>query len=225
MANKIIFGGKVCDTQFDWKGKTVAKFIYNGKECVLAPAWVSINSYTGTFRENTLKVAFSKIDTTVTDGQFRQEDLLTTISMPEVISVGSNGFYYAKLTSIDLPKVQTIGSYAFYNSFPSDSLHNPATYSLSLPAVTQIGDYAFTNGRNIAQLIAPNLITIGTEAFQKSKLTVINIPNANNIGDRAFSWVVNFSTTKVTMKSKFNNYSDKNRIFGTNWNQINFTWV
>lgn len=37
-SNQIIYGNEIQDTQYDWNGKTVAKFIYNGKECVLKVA-------------------------------------------------------------------------------------------------------------------------------------------------------------------------------------------
>lgn len=72
----------------------------------------------------------------------------------------------------------------------------------------------------------PDTINIGDNAFADSPLTEIYIPKATTIGRSVFISIVNNSSTKVTMLSKFNSDAEKNRIFSAgHWNNITFTWV
>ena len=53
------------------------------------------------------------LTTSVANGKFGSESGLTSIFLPEVISVGENAFHNALLTSLSLPRAITIGENAF----------------------------------------------------------------------------------------------------------------
>lgn len=85
---------------------------------------------------------------------------------------------------------------------------------------------AFFTERKMIGLSLGGVTEIGDLAFQQCPLTYIYVPVTSTIGDDAFQSVVNATTTKVIMLSKFNTDAEKNRIFGAgHWSAISFTWV
>lgn len=218
MANRILFKGKICDTQYEWNGKTVEKLIWleTGKECVLKPLILATNTFTGTFSSQAKEAAFMAITTSVADNQFDSEASLTSISMPKVTTIGGIAFSASPLTSLSLPEVTTIGQFAFISS---------KLTSLDLPKVATIGDNAF-NQSLLTSLDLPEATTIGNATFYGSKLTSLDLPKVTAIGDSAFNSIVNLSSTSVTMNKKFNTNTEKDRIFGAgHWNHITFQWL
>ena len=86
------------------------------------------------------------------------------------------------------------GSYSGSITIPSTVTYNGITYS-----VTSIGREAFARCENLTTVIIPNTVTIiGVDAFYKSGLTSINIPNSVvSIGEYAFCWCENLTSVSI----------------------------
>lgn len=134
--------------------------------------------------------------------------------------------------------VQNGNTFSFSTPHATMTDYNPPSYGFSsIPqydafralangGITTIPANAFFTERKLIGLTLAGITDIGDLAFQQSPLTYIYVPAATTIGDNAFQSVVNATTTKVVMKTKFNTQPEKDRIFGTNnWTNISFTWV
>lgn len=189
MSNKIIFNGKVQDTQFDYNGKTVAKFIYNGKECILIDPLA--NKFEGTWSTPEKEAMFMAFTTSVqTGGQLRSEPGITSITLPRATWIGISEFQNSPLTSLSIPEAITIND----NAFESAKLT-----SLSLPKAITIGNYAFMDSP-LTSVSLPEARTIGTGTFWHTPITSVDLPKATHIGDRAFegSRLTSLSLPKAT---------------------------
>lgn len=229
MANRILFNGKICDTQYTWKGKTVAKFIWNGKECVLKTVGPKQNSFTGTFSTPTKQADFMAITTTVANDQFKDETGLTGVSLPSVTSIGFNAFKNSPLTSLDIPKATTIEDDAFmtirndantvvtmnkkYNSdYEKDRIFGPGN--------TGVIHFEWTNDDGTIYIPPPNTFTgsfsssakqsefmnifdaVNDDAFKNEPgITGISLPETTRIGMNAFknSPITSLDLPKITV--------------------------
>lgn len=131
---------------------------------------------------------------------FGQQELLTSINMPDVTEVGYGAFMMSPITSIvapslitihpmafassnslselNIPNVETIGDYAFSTSTIS---------TLTLSNVVHIKSYAFASWSNLIELNAPNLLTTGESAFENATISTLDIPSITNIGKKSFA--------------------------------------
>ena len=84
------------------------------------------------------------------------------------------------ITSLTAPNVTSVGAYAFYAA--------GITGALDFPLCTTIGAYAFCGSRDIESLSIPNVTSVGTNAFQYcNKLAALDAPNLTTLGQYAFS--------------------------------------
>lgn len=97
---------------------------------------------------------------------------------------------------------------------------------ISFSNVKNIGVNAFYYAP-ITVVDLPECTSIGAGAFHYSPANLgLDIPKCETIGDGAFVGISNASTTQVRMKSKFNTFAEKTRIFGdSNWTNLKFYWV
>ena len=143
------------------------------------------NFVIGDFSTPAKEQEFMSITTTVANNQFKDENNLQSITLPEALTIGENAFSSSSnLSSINLPKVTDIGDNAFKSS--------PFLHLISLPEVK----------------------SIGARSFLISQLTRITIPKVEHIGDQAFNGVINSPSTIVIMSGNFNTDVEKDRIFG-----------
>ena len=157
---------------------------------------------------------------TIGDLTFANVNTLTTLTLGNnVKTIGTQAFYYAKLTSLEIPdSVITIGNRAFTNSYL-----NSLTLGNSLETIVE---WAFKETRVTSLVFPSTLKSIGTGAFLRAPLTHLEIPNScNHIDSKAFSSIVNNSSTTVSMPSSFNTKKQKDSIFNKHWNNITFTWT
>ena len=157
---------------------------------------------------------------TIGDLTFANVNTLTTLTLGNnVKTIGTQAFYYAKLTSLEIPdSVITIGNRAFTNSYL-----NSLTLGNSLETIVE---WAFKETRITSLVFPSTLKSIGTGAFLRAPLTHLEIPNScNHIDSKAFSSIVNNSSTTVSMPSSFNTKKQKDSIFNKHWNNITFTWT
>ena len=151
---------------------------------------------------------------------FANVNTLTTLTLGNnVKTIGTQAFYYAKLTSLEIPdSVITIGNRAFTNSYLTS-----LTIGNSLETIVE---WAFKETRITSLVFPSTLKSIGTGAFLRAPLTHLEIPNScNHIDSKAFSGIVNNSSTTVSMPSAFNTKKQKDSIFNSHWNHITFTWT
>lgn len=134
-------------------------------------------------------------------GAFAYQINLTTVDIPEAITIGNEAFYGCALTSIDLPKATAIGSWAFgFTSLTKvdfleaieigKSAFNGCTSltSVDLPKATILksaDDWgsAFKDCTSLTTVNLPKAITIGPSTFQGcTSLTSIDLPEATTFG-------------------------------------------
>ena len=131
--------------------------------------------------------------TSIGDGVFF-DDLLISVTIPDsVTSIGDNAFYTNNLHTVTIPdSVTYIGSFAFANNYLD---------TITIPnSVTSISDGAFANNHLDTVTIPDSVTSIGNNAFSSNKLTSVIIPNILNgvtsIGNYAFN---NNLLTSVTI--------------------------
>ena len=124
--------------------------------------------------------------TIIGDSAFASASRLSTITIPDsVTSIGDSAFAYAaNLSTINIPaSVTTIGESAFAYASSLGSITIPAS-------VTTIENYAFQDATQLSSVtFAGNgmLATIGQEAFVRTGLTTVAIPESvTSIGVFAF---------------------------------------
>jgi hypothetical protein len=123
---------------------------------------------------------------------------LKRISAPGLLRVGNYAFCgCAALETLDLPQVTAIGRYGFAastrNTVPK--INNTALARVDLPQVETIGEGAFYHCITIAELILPEVLSIGLEAFSTTSggvpntvLETVDLPKAVFLDLRAFEF-------------------------------------
>ena len=152
---------------------------------------------------------------TIAAYSFANNKGITSLSAPNVTSVGGYAFYNTQGLSgaLDLPECTSIGDYAFYQSF--------GITSLSIPNVTSVGQYAFNRCNKIESLDAPNLTTMGSYAFSgnstyKMAFKSINLPKCTAIPASTLTWFANVKELVLPECKSIGNSSC------TNWPNLTF---
>ena len=83
--------------------------------------------------------------------------ILESVSLPNVASVGQNAFSYSQLTSVLLPNATTIEQEAFYKCLNLKEV--------SLPNATTIGAGVFGGCSSLTMVLLPNVTSFGRLAF------------------------------------------------------------
>ena len=142
----------------------------------------------------------------------KQTEKLQKVSMPNVTSIGENGFDYCNaLKEVYMPKVETIGNTAFRNCTALKNIDFPDT-------LKEIGNSAF-RGAALEKVIFPDsLESIGGAAFANCKnlKTISYGKNINKVGVNAFQYdnevkVIDASAI-TTLKDK--DYWDTSLAYG-----------
>lgn len=103
---------------------------------------------------------------------------LTSINLPNVVTVGDSGFYNCKLLkSVNLPKVTSIG----HNGFNSTGLE-----SISLPSCTTLGSSSFFATQQLVLAILPLVTSISGFCFNHSSVQKIDTSSLTSIKNSAF---------------------------------------
>ncbi len=103
---------------------------------------------------------------------------LTSINLPNVVTVGDSGFYNCKLLkNVFLPKVTSIGN----NGFNSTGLE-----SISLPSCTTLGSSSFFATQQLVLAILPLVTSISGFCFNHSSVQKIDTSSLTSIKNFAF---------------------------------------
>ncbi len=139
--------------------------------------------------------------TTVADGAFSGNNLLTSVKLPGVIKLGNYAFANCEeLVNVEFGKLTHIGDYAFINT--------AITATPDLSAAKYIGAGAFRNTAITSVKIADNA-EVGANAFRDcAKLESITIGNGAVIGTGAFR-----SDVKNNWTYDYYRLADNSRIY------------
>lgn len=99
--------------------------------------------------------------TAIPEYAFVKNDSLTTLDLPEVLTIERNAFDYCiSLPTLSLPKVVSIGNYAFGT--------NSSLTEVSLPVCTTLGTEVFGTCTSLTKAYLPEVTTMGTRMFYKN---------------------------------------------------------
>ena len=113
---------------------------------------------------------------------------LTTVNLPEAISIETYAFYGCSgITNLNAPEVKTLGTYAFYNC------SNLAT--INAPNVTSLGNSSFYGCKKLEEAVFPEATTVASSSFyQCTSLKKADFGKATNIYANAFASCTNLDT-------------------------------
>lgn len=98
---------------------------------------------------------------------------LTSINLPNVVTVGDSGFYNCKLLkSVNLPKLTSLGN----NGFNSTGLE-----SINLPLCNKIGSSSFSYAKQLVSVILPLAASIPGFCFDYSSVQKIDTSSVTSI--------------------------------------------
>jgi len=118
---------------------------------------------------------------------------LTSISLSNVIRIGSGVFVNSPITSFSLPKIETIGHTAFYSAV--------LTGEFNFLSILTIGNSTFCQS-HFQRINLPNATSLGVSIFYSSPVTLLNISKVLGLENGVFNtfWsIVNSSSTDVTI--------------------------
>ena len=125
-------------------------------------------------------------------------------------SIGDRAFQDCSnlvISDLNLPNLLYLGSYAFQNT--------KIQVISNLGYITTIPAYCFSNCSLLTSYVIPNSVTvIGEYAFYKTKITTVNLPNVQNVGQRAFAdcTMLTTATVKATGSRMFSGCSQLTNI-------------
>ncbi len=118
--------------------------------------------------------------TEIRDYTFSDFTGLQAVNLPNVETIGQNGFSGTRLKEVSLPKCETVGTHAF----------NQCRYltKADFPALITAGDYMFNNDVLLTEVNMPVVTTVKRQAFYYcSNLVKLDFPLLNTIFLYAFT--------------------------------------
>lgn len=140
-------------------------------------------------------------------------DLITSIDLGNVTSIGYSAFSSCGLTEADLTSVTDLSEYAFWGCFDLTSVKLGSNLTsieesaflackklaeIDLSHVTAIGDSSFTGCTKLSSVDLSSATSIGSIAFSDCKsLTSVDLSNVSSIGSNAFSGCINLTDVRL----------------------------
>ncbi|MFV8478058.1 leucine-rich repeat domain-containing protein, partial [Mycoplasma sp. VS410B] len=147
--------------------------------------------------------------TSIADSVFENNEKITSVSFPNVTTIGTRTFYGAtNLKNISLDNVENIGNNSFDNIPNINIAHlldatsklkdkliingelikwSGANGSIRDDSITSIYNNVFKDNTKIISVLFPNVKTIGEQSFSgATNLTSVDIPKLNKVGLHAF---------------------------------------
>ncbi len=153
--------------------------------------------------------------TTINQSAFAGCAKLTGVVIPETVtSIGNQAFTGCNaITEITIPYMENLGTSVFseckgivtatiaegYTYIPDMMFAvDTALTTVNVPStLTEVNDWVCNGCSKLANFDFSNIVKIGEQAFHGAKFTTLNIPNACEIGPKAFQY--NLSLTAVTL--------------------------
>ena len=100
---------------------------------------------------------------------------LTSVSMPDLETIGTNCFQFNTLEHVNMPKLREIGEMSFYKC--------RNLQEINLPQVQKMGSFCFTGVYQLKNVNMPQLRYVGDHMFHTAPaLTVLDLPNLQRMG-------------------------------------------
>lgn len=100
---------------------------------------------------------------------------LTSVSMPDLETMGTNCFQFNTLEHVNMPKLREIGEMSFYKC--------RNLQEINLPQVQKMGSFCFTGVYQLKNVNMPQLRYVGDHMFHTAPaLTVLDLPNLQRMG-------------------------------------------
>ena len=133
-------------------------------------------------------------------GAFTNIEQLTSVNLPNCVSVGNNAFYFCtSLQSVNIPMCSYVGSSAF--------AYCSSLQSIDLPNCVSVGNYAFTYCTSLQSLTLPLIsITGGSMCERCYKLSYIDLPKCEAIGD-SFEYCSSLTSVNLPNCARVENYA------------------
>ena len=152
------------------------------------------------------------------------DDTVTSAVVPSrvletnVVAIGKQAFLSNKnLTFIDLGDVTSVGYEAFRECTNLETVignkveiidgkafrEDTKLSSITLPVVTVIGEYAFNGAASLTSIDLPALTTLEDNAFAKSGLKEISLPNVISVGNSVFSYCTQLQSVDMPKVTSF----------------------
>lgn len=131
--------------------------------------------------------------------------VLTSISLPNVVTLDTNAFEYCRsLSSVNLPNVELVSSTCFRNcSFLTN---------INLPNAIRISTQTFMSCSSLTDVSLPKVRTLSTDAFWCcTALKSVSLPEATSIHARVFGSC--YSLSAVYLLSKYVCTAGSSNIF------------
>ncbi|MFV8474497.1 leucine-rich repeat protein [Mycoplasma sp. Z631] len=146
---------------FDYTPKLSGKIVVNGQ-------LIKWSDASGEIADDSI--------TSIAEGVFANNQNITSVSFPNVASIGTGAFEGASnLINVEIGKVNNLLGFLTPHSSPQWEF--PFLKSVSFPNVTEIWKYAFAEAQNLETANFPNVTSIGYGAFENAvNLTSINMP-------------------------------------------------
>lgn len=119
------------------------------------------------------------------------------LSLPKnVTEIGVAACYGSAITAVSGQDVTVVSGFAFKNA--------TALASFDFPLLNEIGLHAFYSAAIEGKYYLKNVVSVGTQAFYKAKLSGISLPNATTVADSAFyaSALITASIPKLAVINK-----------------------
>ena len=140
---------------------------------------------------------------------------LTSINLPNVVTVGDSGFYNCKLLkSVNLPKLTTLGR----NGFNSTGLE-----SINLPLCTKLGVASFSQTNKLVVATLPLVTSLEGSCFSYSSVQKIDTSSVISIGAYAFGGAQQLDTlilrnsSVCTLANSTNTFTNTKITAGTGY--------
>jgi len=121
---------------------------------------------------------------------------LTSISLSNVIRIGSGAFVNSPITSFSLPKIETIGHTAFYSVV--------LTSEFNFQSILTIGDSTFCQS-HFQRINLPNATSLSVSTFYSSPVTLLNIPKVLGLENGVFNTFWSIVNSKSERNKKVRN--------------------
>ena len=151
---------------------------------------LTIVKYEGTATELNVSEIEGVPVTAIVDWVFEDNKTITSVSFPNVTSLGGSCFYgCSNLTSVEIPNATSLDGYCFFRC--------TKLTSIELPNATRLGESCFMNCSNLTSISLPNVINIDSYCFLSTKLTSISLPKIQTIGDECFKSLQSLTTVTL----------------------------
>ena len=125
---------------------------------------------------------------------------LTSVSMPDLETMGINCFQFNTLEHVNMPKLREIGEMSFYKcrnlqeiNLPQvqkmDSFCFTGVYQLknvNMPQLRYVGDHMFHTAPALTVLDLPNLQRMGQNCVMNAQLKTVNLPQLQSVDNNCF---------------------------------------